>query len=365
MTNKKLFVLGVIAVLMVVLAVITSSVPDKKGGKASGPASLLQGVNADNIGSIEVKSGDDLVTLKRKQGQFLVSQKSNYPALLSKINSLISDVFDIKTVELFTDKAANHADLGVTEESAAYVVRFFKPDGSELTGVIVGRNKEKGQGIFIRLTSDDRVYVTLNQLNLATKAIGYIDQSLITIDSGEVEMVKLGNGGTKYSLRKDDTGNIITDNVPAGKKLKASDASAVFNALLSLQFNDVVKEGAQKLTFDKKYLCKMKDSTLYTISIAKDEDKTFVKCTAEFTDKGQITIQRGGKESEEELKVKEFKLFARDKAQEFAKSRAGWVYEISEVSAANLTKSLDELMEDEVKADQEKPATEKMLGPTL
>ena len=220
MTDKKLVVLGGIAVLMVILAVITSNVPEKKGGQVIGATYLVQGVDPDSIATIEVKSGDDTVTLKRKKGQFVVDQKSNYPAQASKINSLISDVLDIKTIEMFTKNPANHTDLGVTEENAAYVVRFLKPDGEELTGVVIGRNKEQGQGLFVRLTSDDRVHVTLDRLNISTKAIGYVDQSLISVTAAEIEWVKSAGDGAKYDLRKSDDGNIVLDKMPEGKKLR-------------------------------------------------------------------------------------------------------------------------------------------------
>jgi hypothetical protein len=363
MTDKKLAVLGGIAVLMVILAVITSNVPEKKGGDVAKLTYLVQGVNTDNIASIEVKSGDDIVTLKRKGGKFVVDQKNDYPALSSKVNTLISDVLDIRTIEMFTENAVNHPDLGVTEESAAYVVRFFKPDGSEITGVVIGRNKEQGQGLFVRLTSDDRVYVTLNRLNLSIKPVGYVDQSLISVAGSDIQWVKSSGDGEKYGLKKDDDGNIVLNVMPETKRLKTGQAFGVFNALTSLRFDDVVKEGVKKLTFDKKYICRLKGSTQYTLEIAADEDKTFVKCTAEFTDKSKITIERGGNETEEELKAKEDKLLARDAAREFTKKHAGWVYEISSQSADNLTKPAVDLYQD--KDAEELPAAENRIGPTV
>ena len=170
-------------------------------------------------------------------------------------------------------------------------------------------------------------------------------------------------------LTRDGDGNIVADKTPVGKKLKAADVAAVFNALSSLKFDDVVKEGVEKLTFDKKYRCTLKDSTQYTLNIATDGDKTFVKCSVEFTDRSQITIERGGTETEEELKAKEAKLIARDSAKDFAKACAGWVYEIAADSVANLTKPLEDLLEDETPTEAMPqlgtPPDEKMLGPRI
>ena len=346
MTDKKLVLLGVIAVVMVILAVVTSSVPNKPGGDVVGPTYLIQGVDPDNIGSIEIVSGENKVTLKRRGGEFVVDEKSGYPALASKINSLIGDVLDIQTTELCTDNAANHADLGVTEESASYVVRFFKPDGSELTGAVIGSEKEQG-GTFVRLTTDDRVYLMLDRKYLQSTPISYVDQDLLSVEKEDIDWVKVADKqADTYTLRKDDSGKVVLDDMAADKKLKDSEATKVFNMLGSVRFEDVIKEGAEDLAFDKKYVCLMKDSTRYTLDIAKPGEKTYVKVSAEYTDDSKITVTRGGNESEEELKAKEDKLLARDNAAKFAEQHKGWVYQIAKYSADGLTKSLADIVED-------------------
>ena len=352
MTDKKLVVLGIIAVVMVILAVVTSTVPEGGGGEAKGSAYIVQGVDPANIGSIEIKSGEDVVTLKRRKGEFVVDEKNGYPARASKINSLISDVLDIKTIEMFTDSSSNHADLGVTEDGASYVVKFFKPDGSDLAGVIVGRDKEKGQGMFIRRTSDDKVYVTLNRLYLTTKPVSYVDQSLISSAGDTLDWVKVADrdDGT-YTLSKDASGKVTLDKLPEGKTLKESDADGVFNAVAALKLEDVVKEGTKELSFDKKYVCLLKDSTKYMVDIATADEKTYVKCRAEFTDKTKITVKRGGNETEEELKAKEAKLLAKDAVDKFNVRHKGWVYQVSQYSADNMTKPLDALLEEPVKEE--------------
>ena len=66
----------------------------------------------------------------------------------------------------------------------------------------------------------------------------------------------------------------------------------------------------------------MKDSTVYTFNIAAKDGKTFAKCTADFMDKSEV-LKKNTVESEEELKAKEAKLLARDKAEAFAKKTRG------------------------------------------
>lgn len=357
MTDRKLVLLGVIAAAMVILAVVTSNVPEKRGGGVSKPSYLVQGVDPDNIAGIQVVSGDNTVTLKRKKGQFVVDEKSGYPALAGKINGLVSDVMDIKTVELCTDNASNHADLSVTEDKAETVVKFFNPDGTELTGVIIGKEKEQGQGTFVRLISDDRVYLTLDRQYLPADPISYVDQNLIAVERENIDSVKVADkqNGT-YTLSKNENGKIVLEDMPEDTKLKDAEASKVFNMLSSLRFEDVVKEGAKDLSFDKKYVCNMKDSTRYTLDIAQADDKTYVKVSAAYTDDSKITVTRGGNESEEELKAKEEKLLARDNAVKFEQEHNGWVYQLPSYLAGGLTKNVEDLIE--VKPE-EKPAEPK------
>jgi hypothetical protein len=90
---------------------------------------------------------------------------------------------------------------------------------------------------------------------------------------------------------------------------------------------------------------------------------------AEFTDKTPVekaSIDQGGEvESEEELKKKEAKLLARDNAAEFTAKHNGWLYEIAEWKAKNLTKKLEDLLEDEEKSEEDAAADPNSVIPDV
>ncbi|MHC4572143.1 MAG: DUF4340 domain-containing protein, partial [Planctomycetota bacterium] len=232
------------------------------------------------------------------------------------------------------------------------VVKFLKPDSSLLTGVVIGKNREQGRGSYVRLASSDKVYVTSEAPRIRNGAMDYIDEELITISRDDIESVTVASDDGDYTLRKKEQ-SIILENLPEGKKLKGSDYEQVFNALTNMRFNDVQKKSAVEddLNFQRQFVCRLKDSSVYTIDIAQKNDKTYVTCEAEFMDKTPVTKEKGV-ESEEELKKKEAKLLARDKVKEFSDKHKGWVYEIAEYMAKNLTKKLSELVEDEEKPKQ-------------
>ena len=346
MSNKSLAILGIVAAVMVILAVILSSVSDGPRKGAAGPAYLVQGLDPADVGKIVVGSGDDVVTLRRSGKSFAVAEKSNYPADMKQINELIQKCVDIKTAgSVHTSNPANHADLEVTEEKSRSVVKFFTPDPNSklITGVVVGKNIEAGQGAYVRLLPEDNVYVTTESPWIRDQATDYIDQDLITVKREDINSVTVNPEGEAYTLKAGEGEAVSMENIPAGKKLKSSDAGSALRALTDLRFDDVAKT-VGGLAFNSQYVCRLNDSRVYTLSIAQKDEKTYVVCEAAFTGKRPTEI--GKTESQDDLKKKEALLFAYDEAAAFTAGHKGWIYEIPEWKAKNLTMKLSDLLED-------------------
>lgn len=360
MSNQKLGVLAVVAAVMVLLAVITSRTSINGRSTLSGPAYLIQGLDPGSIDSITVGQGKDQVKIRRQGNQFIVSD-INYPADPKQINDLISKALDIKTVELYTSDAKNHEDLEVTEEKARNVVKFFKADGSLLTGVVVGKSPESGQGAYVRQASSNDVYLAGEAPLLRTRALDYVNQEIASVKGEDVNAVTVTTPQGTYTLRaeKDGGGDVIMDGLPADKKLKATDAKSVFTALQGLRFDDVnTPAQITGLMFDHKYAARMDDSTEYTLDLAKKGDKTYLIARAVYTSPAKVTINPGQQDSPEELKKKEAILMAQEGAQRFTLRHKAWVYEIPDWKAKNLLMPQSDLLE-----DKEKPAEAKTEAP--
>jgi len=351
MSNKKLAILGVIAAVMVLWAVVQSKVSNKSRTAPDSPSYLIQGLDPGDIDSIVISTSENSVTLKRTARGFVVVNKDNYPADTGEINTLLTRCLEIETTQFITDNPSNHEDLEVTEEKAKTVVKFLKSDSSLLTGIIIGKDKELGQGAYIRLASSDSVYVTSNLPYLADIAMNYIKRELFSLDSDEIDSVTVSLTNGTYILKaKENSQDIELVNIPAGKTFKSTEGRTVFTALTNISFNDVKKLSGD-LDFDRHYVCRMKDSTEYSIGIATEGDKTFITCGSEFTDERPLRV--GKDETEEELKIKEAKLLADDNAREFTARHQGWIYEIPEYKTEHLTKELADLIEDETPVENE------------
>lgn len=359
MSNRTLLILGAVALVILTWAVIQSGLSSSPTSPPDTLTYLIQGLEPDSIDSIIVSGKDSNdVTLRRRGSGFVSVDKDDYPADTKQINDLISKCAEIQiqTSKPYTSNPDNHKTLEVTEEGARDLVKFLKADSSLLAGVAVGKSREAGEGTYVRLLPGDNVYVTLKSPWIRKRAVDYINQEITSVKRDDIEFVMVVSPDGEYTLKPQKDGDgVLLDNVPPGKKLKSNDARSVLGALTSLRFDDVKKDPGD-LNFDMQYVCRLKDSTIYTLKLAKADNKTYASCAAEFTDPTPVEktpVAQGGKvESEEELKAKEAKLLARENAGKFAARHNGWVYEIADWKAKNLTKKLSDLLEDDKKPQE-------------
>jgi len=360
MNDRKLMTLGIVAVVTIVAAIVVNQIskPSQSSNLVSGP--LIGGLDVDQVAEIVISDNAEKTktTIVRSENRFVLAEKENYPASVRKVNELIGNCLDIHTAELQTESADFHKDLGVTEDTAASSITLLGADEKPIVGILVSKPTEKGS-VYVRLASENKVYLSLNAPYISASPLDYIDKNLLEADSGKITEVSVTDpNGVTYVLKSADQGATVTlDAMPAGKQFKGSDYRTVFTAITNLTVEDVMTAGkVADLKFDWKYVCKLSDSTVYTLGLGKQDKKTYLTVSAEFT----TTVAKAQeKESQEQLKAKEAKLLARDAAVRLSKKTSGWVYIIPEYNATHLMKDVRTLIEDipasAVSAPKEEP----------
>ncbi len=347
MSNKKLTVLGIAAVLMVIWALVQARIiSNKPKAEPTGPIYLIQGLEPADIARIVVGGPNSIATLNRiTGGSFVVAEKDNYPAFADKINKLITTCLQIKTVELYSDSAASHEELRVTEETANGYAKFYRADSSLLTGIIVGKEGPRPPTGYVRLATSDKVYLVERSAWIQNEPIDYVDPKIVGVDREDVESVTVISPEGEYTLAVGEKGKgVELKNMPPGKRLKGGDYELVFDGLWDLTFDDVCLVERKNFTFDRKFVCRLKDSTVYGLEIAQHDERTYVTCQADFTD--EIPVVNENQLSQEQLKEIQAKLLARDRAEEFTAKHSGWAYRIYDYKAARLLYDLSDLLEE-------------------
>ncbi|MHC4130575.1 MAG: DUF4340 domain-containing protein [Planctomycetota bacterium] len=348
MSNKNLTILAFLAIVMVFLAVLQSHRVNKpQQGEQRASAYLIQGLNMDNVQKISAKTTTDTTILKRVQGRFFITNKGNYPTSITKLNDLITKVLDIRALEKVTSNPENFGDLGVDPNSARSVVKFMNQNDELITGVVVSGPGANGQS-YVRLLPTNDVYITSGVPMLPNAPMDFIQEQVLDVQENKIESVTVSDPNGGYTLNNDPNNNKVTlgQQIPEGKKLKDSDAKTLVRALSNFRITDVMRAATadKNLQFNQVYVCRLNDSTVYTIQLARQRNESFIKCNAEFKRESRVFLE--GNESEEQLKDKEQQLLAGDAALDFNNKHDGWIYKIAEYKADELTKKLDELLED-------------------
>lgn len=347
MSDRKLAVLGMLAVLMTGWAIFQNRLSQRSYRADYTISPLIEGLAVEGISEIRIASGDGTgtVDLIKKNGTFVVSELDDYPADVSRINDLITQSLEILALEKVTSDPANHADLEVTLETADNVVEFLDENGRQIVGYAVSSANEKGA--FARLLNSDDVYAVQSPPEIDVTPMSYVKADLLGLNQDDIQSVAVQGDDDMYILSCPETGGQITlENLAAGKQLKGTLYQSVFRALTSLQFEDVKGEsGVSDLSYDTLYTCKLRDKTVYKMVLAKDQGVTYAKLSADYLDRSPVQ-KENRVESDEELKEKEAKLMAIDAVNTFNQKHAGWIYVIPSYKAETLTKPLSELIED-------------------
>lgn len=365
MSNRNLMILAITAVVMVLLAMVTTKMARQSRTTVEGSTALIQGLDPDKVMKIVITSQTDgTLSLERRGSGFVVADKHGYPAKTAEINELITTCLDIQTSGAYTESAQNHEALGVSDEEAEKSVRFYGSDDKMITGILLGKQRDQDQGKYVRLAGQDAVYITYQIGWVSTRAKDYMETDLGSYPKAEVESVTVKAPDSQYTLVKDEQGRVVPQSeYPEGLEPKQYEIDAVFQALDRVSFEDVYKAGIRDdLVFDHTYICTMDTSARYTIELAVAGDETFIRCSAEFLDQTPITKDRGV-ESEEQLKEKEAKLLAMDAVEEFNARHQGWVYKIVNWQKENFTKDFDALFEVREEPDQEAQASDQPAEP--
>ena len=364
MSHKKLVLLGVIAVLMVAAAIMQHQMSRNVHTADFSNSALIEGLDIESVNAIRITSenASQTVHLSRGNGSFVVSDKDDYPADVSKINNVINQCLDVRTVEKITSNPANHADLKVTEATARCLISFLDIEEKPIVTFVFSEPDPETNSANARLLSSDDVYATQSAPWFKTKAIDYIDTELLSVQRDTISSVAVKTADSNYILSlPQGSDEIKLEKMPDGKQSKNTVYQTVFNALSSLRFEDVsgFSNAPQDLSFDDTYICKLYDLTVYKLSLAKKDDKAYVKISAGFLDKTPVEKTMGQVESDEELRKKEDKLLAIDVVKEFNAAHRDWIYQIPSSKAADLTKPLSELIEDIPEPEPLSPVDEK------
>ena len=355
LTDKKLSVLIILAAVLVAVTLLLYSYRPAASREFQAGSPLVQGLDVEAVHRIDIRRGADKLALVRKEGKFVLSEWHDYPAATDKINRLLIDVLDIRAAARVTTNPANHAELGVAEDSPeAAVVRLAGADEKPLAVVIVGKDAPTGGGQYVRLAGQDAVYTTGGRVNVPATFGQIVHTFAISISPADIEKVTVENAGSSYTLAGEGPGPddpVALTPLPTNKQVKNNVARNTLQSLAPLPFEDVLPSEAPEtaeIVFDTTVTCQTKTYQTYKVRVGQRGEDHYVRVTCLGPTLEQVEQARQVREGEpkEELEKKAAILTARDQAERFAREHGPWVFKVTRWTAEHLRRPLAELVED-------------------
>ncbi len=332
--SPKTFIVVAAAAAIAVLAAGLSLSRDRGYGLAAQTGErvfpeLLEGINDVQSMVIE-QPGGVTITLELGKAGWSMKDRDGYPARAVKVRQTIFGLAKLAYREPKTRRKEKFAKLGLRDpsEKGAASSRAKLFGGGKLVADLIIGNSRTGKvgkaegGVYFRLPGDEQTWLGSEALNISVERPNWLERKIVNLSRDRVRRVVIRHAdGQTLSLSKatPEAGDFTLDDMPPGKKLKKkSGPNGVGGALANLQLNDVGKETAP---FDA-----ATTTADFTTFDGLSVRIRLTKRNGEFW----LRIEASGKEAEA--------ITART---------AGWVYRIPNYAGANLTKRLEDLIEDE------------------
>ncbi|MCH7865614.1 MAG: DUF4340 domain-containing protein [Proteobacteria bacterium] len=333
--SPKTFIIVAAAAVIAVLAAGLSLDRDRGYGLAAQTGErvfpeLLDGVNDVQTMVIEQPDGVT-ITLEHAMAGWSMKDRAGYPARAVKVRRTIFALAKLAYREPKTRRKEKFAKLGLRDPSEKGAVssqaKLFDGGGKLVADLIIGNSrirklgKTEG-GIYFRLPGDEQTWLGTGDLDISADRPNWLERKIVNLPRDRVRRVVIRHAdGQTLSLSRatPEAGDFTLDDMPQGKKLKnKSGPNGVGGALADLQLDDVGKDSAP---FDAAATTTADFTTFDGLSVR----TRVTRRNGEFW----LRIEASGKEAEA--------ITART---------AGWVYRIPIDKGANLTKRLEDLIED-------------------
>jgi hypothetical protein len=237
----------------------------------------------ETVTSLTIRKGAaaPTVSLQRKGEEWVVAQRGDYPADVSKLRKLLLALSDAKIIEQKTSDPANYALLGVDNPTAATAigteVAFAVRDGSH--ALIVG--KPSGEGNFVRRGDEKVSYLIAPSIYVESEPRYWIEPKLLDIKADDITRIDYKPAtGAPYSVHRIDKGFAL-DGLPAGRKAADAQTLAPPPAIFgSVTADDVAAFGSIDFSKPVTAVLTMKDGSVITLTGTVVGDKHWIQISA-------------------------------------------------------------------------------------
>lgn len=320
--------------LFAAILTYASSIPwsiGKPGGAALLPD--LQ-ANAARIATIEIKKGDQTVTLKHSGEQWLIQEHAGFPADNDKVRTLLLKLTEAKLSEPKTRRKDRYALLALEDPDKKGAnsrhLQASDAEGKPIVDLIVGKQRMdafgsgKG-GTYIRRPGEEQTWLVSSAIDAGATLEEWVNPRLFEAQRNAMKHLAIASPGEEPLQIDWDAGakDYKLANIPEGMKIKdVNSIDDIVAAASTFDFSDVRKAKA--------------DAPADKVSTVNAELQNGLKVAIKLTkDSGEVWLSLSATGEGD----------AKAAAEALTKRASGWEFRIPGSKADDILKKRDDLLE--------------------
>lgn len=154
--------------------------------------------DAERIAEVHLRGAAGELTLRRKDGGWVIPERFSYPADKSKLRTLLVALSEMRRVEAKTASPALHDRLGVGEPAAGnatVIVQLRDDAGATIAGIHLG-NAEQGPGTtrqYVRKAGDAQSWLVDRHAAVLTGFTDWVDSALVNVQRTRARRVSISH----------------------------------------------------------------------------------------------------------------------------------------------------------------------------
>ena len=377
MNKRQVIILWIIAIALggaVGIVKLTQKDTTKSATKRAAGETLFESFPGTDVNSVAIQGAEGSVTLTKKDGNWVVAERDNYPANASYVNDLIRTLTELKVTRGMEAGPSFAPRFGMDESSSTAADRgltatFSDASGKEIAKVSLGKNIESGQdmgpmmggamsvGRYVRNHADESGFYAVSEMfpSVSAEAQRWLKDDFISPE--KVKSISITHKG-----KEDIAWRLTRETEDAEYKLEGAAGSEVLDTTVTsplksvfsyARFDDVVPSDkvTEKADAANKQTVVLEtfEGFKYTIGITPVKDSTD-KVLMTVTVTGEIAKERKKEEGEkpEDAKTKDeaFATRVKDLNEKLAKEQklAGRTFEVAKTTVDSLLKERDQLI---------------------
>jgi hypothetical protein len=350
---------------------------------------LLGDLPVNAVAAIEIRGPEgDAVSLGKKQDQWVVKDRYDYPADFSKIADFVralqqmkvGSTFEVSEATLKRLKLRHPQATDVPDDEKGILVELKDDVGESLASLVIGSRRDSDQdegpprGQYIRLASEEMVYLVDKVIDsYLQKPEDWLAKLLVDLEDDAVQKVlreNLDEEGVLFTIERPREGaDLVLLDPPPDKKIKPFSLDTLARGLETLRLEDVVDPKATLeslgIELQARLVYRTFDGMIYRVFPGRsktDSERFYLRLEVSYEEPSKEaevaaaeepdTDKDEGKEQAEPQKKTPEEMTL--EAKEMNERLGAWTYEISEWKHGDLMKDLEEFFEEPEKEEDEK-----------